>query len=261
MNDNDNATTPPATTPSRSSLNGHLSDELLSRVFSFLGHGTTTTPSSYNKNALHGVRHVMLVCRRWKDVLYQAQFWKVALVPESGASASCQHRIGQALLLATPVSAAARRAGINDLNFHGFIRIETQSPKLPNEKRFLVREHWSQRRLVISSVTISMEPGHEPRELVERLQVVSRLGLQGELTKHPYFKVGISIGTRLIFVQCMDERLIHHLDSTKFRSLTLSPIKMLKWENHHGSLPELQNKWPSIVDWIFEISLWYEQIQ
>lgn len=259
-----------ATTASETNnpLHGLLSDELLGRVFVFLAHGTAASKaqsanSSNNSNnnadyaSLDGVRNAILVCRRWKDILYEPQFWRMAVGQEDKNSNNAaaetqqqqqQQRAGVSLLLATPTASG------KSLNFNGFRRIATQTSKLENETRFLVHEHASQRRLVISSVIIESEDS--PRELVEQLQVLSRLMQQGKL-KDAYYKVGISVGERLLFVRCMEERLAHHLDSSKFRSATLSSAPLLKWENRHGCVPALRQKWPAIVDWIFEVSLWY----
>ena len=86
------------------------------------------------------------------------------------------------------------------------------------------------------------------------MQVLSRLMHKGKL-KDAYYKVGISVGEQLLFVRCMDARLAHHLESAKFRSATLGSPQTQLWENRHGSIPELRNKWPGLVDWIFEVSL------
>ena len=237
-----------------------LTDDLLGRVFAFLlPQGLSTT--ARDASSLDGVRHLIPVCRRFRQVLYEPVFWKQALVgvtttttttttnnnKHCGTIKATPPSVGQSVLLATPVAD-------HGLHFHGFQRLATLAPKLPHEQRFLVREHVSGRRLILSHVT--MEPDHAPRELVEQLQVLGRLKLTGKMAGFDYYKVGISVGERLAFVRIMDETLAHHLQSEKYRSDAVNNSSQTHlWENRHGSLPELRQAWPALVDWIFEISL------
>eukprot|EP00977_Amphora_coffeiformis_P009803 scaffold2256_cov166-Amphora_coffeaeformis.AAC.8 len=247
-------------------LKAKLTDDLLGRVFAFLmPQGLSTT--ARDTSSLDGVRHLIPVCRRFRQILYDPVFWKQALVGITSSSSDNDNAndnnekgptknkrstepapcVGQSVLLATPLAD-------NGFHFHGFRRLTTLAPDLPHEQRFLVQEHASGRRLVLSLVTI--EPDHAPCELVEQLQVLGRLKLMGKLADFDYFKVGISVEKRLFYVRIMDETLAHHLQSDKFRSDTVNNSSQTHlWENRHGSLPELRQKWPALVDWIFEISL------
>jgi hypothetical protein len=129
-------------------LNAHLTDDLLVQVFDFLAPRVGATLSS---GMMVGFQELALVCRRWKRILYQPEFWQTRLATPAG--------IGQSLKLASDSAPP---------HFFGFRRLEGMPALLPIETRFLVDELATGRRLVLSSVRIS--EGERPHALVAQLQ-------------------------------------------------------------------------------------------
>lgn len=244
-------------------LKAKLTDDLLGRVFAFLlPQGLSTT--ARDAASLDGVRHLLPVCHRFRSILSEPQFWKQSLAGvvtsshpnndnknkvknNNNETTTATLAVGQSIMLATPIADRG-------LHFHGFQRLATLAPSIPHERRFLVRELASSRRLILSHVTL--ESNHTPHELAQHLRVAGRLQVARKLDEFVYFNVGVSVGEQLLFVRVMDETLAHHLASEKFRSDTVyNPSLTYQWENRHGSLPLLRQKWPSLVDWIFEFCL------
>jgi hypothetical protein len=166
---------------------------------------------------LVGFQESVLVCRRWKNILYEPTFW--------------QARLATAEKTVTSLKLASDSA---QPHFFGFRRLAMVH--LPHEQVFLADEMATGRRVVLSCVSIV--EGEHPSPLIFQLQVLSQYRALC-CVNHV-----LTVNHQLLFLRCTSVTLF--LDVLTSRSFAIeNPLP------HFWKLgPEIQSFWPSLVNWM-----------